>query len=408
MSAEKLLMAGGLPLPEFVSTSNGSSSSSTTVTVTAPAGIQNGDLLIAYGRAPGGNFRFNALAPGFSLVWTNGGVDFIATKTAANESGNYTFTGSNSAGYTVVMLVYRNARQVNTLGELGIADDMSGFTLPAITPTFRGVLCALSRGGTITSGPSGMTLRVNNVSSTYKIYLYDQSPQEASSSGTRSVTFNAASIAAGFLFQITNEKPVAPEFIASAQTQRTTSGSSLTIDKPSGTEEGDLMVAVMATPVNSTWTGASEWTEVADQGSSPSLRIAYKVAGASEGASYTFTSSASSTSSGCILTYRYAAYDTIASSFTGASSGIVQPSQIAPTQSQSVLLACVATPSASVTATFLNLPMNSKATDGDGTGPSYLVADKLAAKTNSGFHRFTISGAAVGIMLALKPTRSIV
>jgi len=99
-----------------------------------------------------------------------------------------------------------------------------------------------------------------------------------------------------------------PEFVAASSTNPVTT-SSITVNKPAGTQQGDLMIAVMSASVNATFTGATGWTEVVDQAVSPSLRVAYRYAGATEGSSYSFTSSPSGASkAAAILTYRYAQY----------------------------------------------------------------------------------------------------
>jgi len=104
-----------------------------------------------------------------------------------------------------------------------------------------------------------------------------------------------------------------PTFIASAKTSNETLGTTLVIAKPTGTAEGDLMVAFMGASNDATWTGDTDWTEVVDEGVEPSLRVAYKIAGASEPADYTFTCSVSSHRAGTILTFRNAAYETASS-----------------------------------------------------------------------------------------------
>lgn len=95
--------------------------------------------------------------------------------------------------------------------------------------------------------------------------------------------------------------------IASSSTKLEPTLSTITIDKPSGTVEGDLMVAFVAQRGLSTWTPPTDWTELKDQKTADdtngagSATILYKVAGASEGASYVFTPSLTDTMAGFIL-----------------------------------------------------------------------------------------------------------
>ncbi len=95
----------------------------------------------------------------------------------------------------------------------------------------------------------------------------------------------------------------------------TSNTASLVLNKPTGTADGDLMVAFMWGRLSATtWTGDTGWTEALDQGAAPAMRVAWKVA-ASEGSSYTFTASSSAERpAGAILTYRKASIDAVGAS----------------------------------------------------------------------------------------------
>lgn len=69
------------------------------------------------------------------------------------------------------------------------------------------------------------------------------------------------------------------------------SGSSLTITKPTGTVEGDLLVAAVGLAENANFTGPSGWTFIRrdDNTSNINLEWWYKVAGASEPSNYTWS-----------------------------------------------------------------------------------------------------------------------
>lgn len=195
-----------------------------------------------------------------------------------------------------------------------------------------------------------------------------------------------------------------PTFIASATTQNTSGGNTLVINKPTGTQDGDLMIAFMSSSsTDSTWTGATGWTEVIDQGSTPNLRIAYKIA-SSEGSSYTFTLSSNSTLSGSILTYRTTSYDAIGSITTGANPLIV--TSVSASTTNCMLLGFVTRSTASLTITAPG-SMTTRVTDNDGTSPSYCIAEEqLTSSGASGTRTFSgLSGSAntAGILLTIKP-----
>lgn len=401
------------PLPEFVASSTNRISSSTN-TVTAPSGIQDGDLLVALVNSDSSG-QILISTSGFSLIAQYPDAAdsfFLATKIATSESGNYTFTWSSINANTVTILVYRNATCVNVVGTLGAASTSTPIA-GGITPTYKGVLCAFFAAGgasakTVETAPSGMTLRASQQISAPTAVVYDQSPQDASPSGNKILTWTAGAICLAILFQITNEPIVAPNLIAIESTSTANITSTLTINKPAGTIEGDLMIAVMGTDSGSTtWTGDTDWIEIADLGTSNhSLRVAYKIAGTSEGLNYTFTYNSSRRLSGSILTYRNAAYDKIGSFGTGANP-IVIPS-ITLNKSQSILIAVGMRSNSGITLTT-PIGMSALVVDNDTDSPSYIVCDQIVPKGPTGTRSTDAnsSNGVAGIMLAINPTRSL-
>jgi hypothetical protein len=135
-------------------------------------------------------------------------------------------------------------------------------------------------------------------------------------------------------------------FIASAK-----SINSFTINKPTGTLEGHLMVAFLNTDSTQgrTWTPPSGWTETLDPAIAPSITVCYKVAGASEGASYTWTLSGPGNASGIICTYANAVWDTVGTMSTTNASGVQTAPAITLAASGSTLFAYFAATGASRT-----------------------------------------------------------
>lgn len=223
-------------------------------------------------------------------------------------------------------------------------------------------------------------------------------------SGTDSANYCWCAVTMALLPAQTNQS--GPFAIAQASTQ-TASSSTLVINKPAGTREGDLMVACMAASTNVTWTGDTGWTEVADQGANPSTRIAYKVAGASEGASYTFTASNTVNVSGTIVTYRNAAYDAVGSITSGAATLAV--GSVTASAAFSRILSTVARGASGITITG-PATMETIAIDNDATAPSRLVEQdaSLSPAGASGTRSFVMgSGTAVsGALVAIKPAAS--
>ena len=121
------------------------------------------------------------------------------------------------------------------------------------------------------------------------------------------------------------------------------SGTSLVINKPTGTTQGDLMVAFMYSSGGGTFTQPSGWTEVVDSG----ICVSYLVAGASEGSSYTFTASKSGVYIGAIVTYRNAVYDAIGTITTSTSTPLSIPAVTLSANGSTVLAYVAASPTSS-------------------------------------------------------------
>lgn len=232
-------------------------------------------------------------------------------------------------------------------------------------------------------------------------------------------TFSAADLAQFSYCTLTmglrpNQNQPGPIVISQASAQTTSSGTTLVINKPTGTREGDLMIAIMGFQSNAvgTWTGGTGWTEAADLNEGSGHRIAYKVAGASEGTSYTFTCTNSTTLGGTILTYRNAAYDTIGSFSALATGGaaITVPA-VTPTADFAEVVLSLMDQGASNTwpdqTGFSQLAVNA-----DGDGPSWRIFSKNAlslANVSSGTvaaDSSATSGETSGIQLSIKPATS--
>jgi hypothetical protein len=118
----------------------------------------------------------------------------------------------------------------------------------------------------------------------------------------------------------------------------TAATSSLTMNVPSGTTSGDLMIAWLTKSGGSnTYTQPSGWTEVIDLGAaSRSFMVAYRVADVGEPANYTWTTpDTGNNKAGNIITFRNAAYDVTAGASTGTT---VAPSRTVSANNSWLLL----------------------------------------------------------------------
>ncbi len=399
-------------LPSFISASSAGTIFAN-IFVPAPAGIQDGDLLVAIGALQSGS-RLTEVSTGFKLLTTQvsttaePGYLFLAAKVASGESGTYAFSQSVSgADARVVILVYRNANKINYTGTVarGTAGTISA---PEIFPSYRGTSVAAffldNTSGSITSAPAGMTQVFNKLDAAECAVVYE-GLQDAVPAPARSITWNNTTAGKSCIqFQISNEPDLEPELIGATHSQYSASGTSLVIDKPYETLQGDLLVAICTqSGGTATWTGPAGWTEVADYNGRPVGAFFYKIAGVSEVGPYTFTSNSSRILSGTILCYRYAAFSEV-----GTAAGNANPlllSSILSGYSQSKIIAIAARDAVSIT-----IPpdqnMRKIVTNDDATGQSYVICDNGVSAGTSGTRRFSVGSASNvnGAMLIVKPS----
>jgi hypothetical protein len=291
------------------------------VTINKPAGVQSGDLLILFIAYTGGNFR-SPPPTGFSylngnLVPTSTQVRLaIAYKIAgSSEPSTYTISelapgsSGSSNGQVISLVAYRGANTIHLIGNTSYSTSGSTTTASSIVPTNSGYLIgcfAKYAQETIVTEPTAMSQISGGAASNIgSIYIYEEADVPSGTTGNRSATWSGSSSGGAVLLQITNEPTINSPFVSVANSTSTTGSSSLTISKPANVQEGDLLVAFMVSGTTATWTGATDWVEVIDS----TVRVAYKVATASEPISYTFSRSATGVaSSGCIVALRGVSY----------------------------------------------------------------------------------------------------
>jgi hypothetical protein len=198
------------------------------------------------------------------------------------------------------------------------------------------------------------------------------------------------------------------QYVALAATLNPSSGSTVVVDRPTGTVEGDLMVGFCLSDNTGSWTGDTGWTEVLDFNGGAALRIAYKVATASEPSSYTFTYTASRVLRGAILTYRNAQYDTVGAVSTTISGSVHTAPEITVAQSGSALIAVWAANDSGISWSAFTSGMTFRTSNNSGTASSWAIYDDLDYPAGlSGSKSATISAttgsAEPTVLLSLKP-----
>lgn len=103
--------------------------------------------------------------------------------------------------------------------------------------------------------------------------------------------------------QVAQGADAAPTFVA-ASSNNAGGGGSITVNKPAGTAQDDVMIAKISISNNVDSNPPAGWTLIRDDGTGPRQKLFWKRAGASEPASYAFTTAGTSTRTITIVAYR--------------------------------------------------------------------------------------------------------
>jgi hypothetical protein len=167
-------------------------------------------------------------------------------------------------------------------------------------------------------------------------------------------------------------------------------GTTVVVNKPTGTVSGDLLVAVMISDAGPAWTQPAGFTEVLDVVSAPFGGASWKAAGGAEPSTYTFTADAPHVLVAALLCFRNAAFDTIGA--PGANT--------------------VAPPAGSITLSGEGLTLAVFAANNDGvtfstpTGCTPVIADSDTAKPSIALFRKAVAAGATPIISSVSsPSR---
>lgn len=325
----------------------GSISTTTSISLTALTGgmdtqPREGDVVIVYyGTGAGEDRAIGVTTAGYTEIAelysndnedVNLSVSYKAMSSTPDTSVVVSATGHSSDSGSVVIKVFRNV-------DIGTILDATSTTAtglnsvlcnpPAITPVTAGAVIVSGGSGAHTQGVQTFSSSdlVNFSSVGGPDNLHDSTtgmgfynwisgavdPAAFTFSTTNSVNFSWAAVTLALRPAIGR----GPIFIAnSAVAESGANKTSLTINKPTGTADNDLMVSFIYTNgLAGGITPPAGWTEVLDSrmsGDSANVQICYKTA-SSEGSSYNFTTGTATDITGFIITYRNGAYDTVGS-----------------------------------------------------------------------------------------------
>lgn len=173
-----------------------------------------------------------------------------------------------------------------------------------------------------------------------------------------------------------------PILVNSTSAVQNTASTTITVNVPSGTANGDLMILLVCSGSGSnTWTTPAGWTLWSPTLDSNGRAVFYRTA-SSEPASYTITQSSSTTSNANILTYRNASIDVIGAFSTSGASPSVAPS-ITTTANNATVFYFVASPT--VASCTYTTPTNFTplVSDSDATAPSSAIFTRVQATAGS-------------------------
>jgi hypothetical protein len=195
-------------------------------------------------------------------------------------------------------------------------------------------------------------------------------------------------------------------YVSSADTSQNTSSTTITVNVPSGTANGDLMLMIVGTGGNSTntWTTPLGWNigTAGSQGRALFWRTA-----SSEPGNYTVTQSASSTSNAFILTFRNAVFDT---SGLAGQSAVTSPTPVAITVAvANSTIVYVAQSNLGTNITYTTpTGYNARASDSGATEPSAAIFS-LAGVGSGSYSAPSITGSGAqsrAYVISLAPTLS--
>jgi len=291
--------AGLAATPTFRSSSS-SSAISTNLTLNKPAGVVQNDVMIAEieVRAPN-----SITAPtGWTLIHnttlsTSGQLATYYKVAGASEPSSYTWSSADPNGKAGGITDWYN---VNTSSPVDTSSGNTGTgtadTAPAITTAAANepVLLFAAQIGEVTfSPPNGTYQRYQAATSgaTYGASVMAGDLVQPIAGSTAAGVATASSGGGGWLAQLVALKPKAVPTFRSASSA-TAISTSLTINKPAGVVQNDVMVAEVAVRATNSITAPTGWTLILDTslGSSGHVSTYSKVAGASEPSSYTWTS----------------------------------------------------------------------------------------------------------------------
>jgi len=193
------------------------SSTSTTDVASPPASLANGDLMIGIHSTYNLENVAHTHSPpsGWNLIQSETPLArsrmSVFEKIAASESGNYTFTDSQTVDHIVNILRITGHKATGYIHQSAKAPfvTQTNFICPEVTTTLDDCLilyiCHWNGSGTLSSAPAGTTSRIDHAftgETTHRLFCYSKTLATAGPSGTGTFVRSAAANGIGITIAI--------------------------------------------------------------------------------------------------------------------------------------------------------------------------------------------------------------
>jgi hypothetical protein len=290
-NSNQITLSGGSAATGSASGTTGGAA--TSFTIAMPTGVKQGDIMVAAITAVGGTGETLTSTGWTSINRTNSGTalaqEVFWKYAGASEAGPYTFNLSASNKASGVILAYTNVASASPIDVSSGGITTSGtttITAPSVTTTVANdmLLGFFGHVGDYTDTAVSFS----------SIEATAASTGNGASSRTRTSGSDALLGAAGATGSKTETTATAGANIGQlvAIKPSTNATTSLTIPKPTGTVQGDVIVAAITISGNITFTPPSGWTSIQSgvtAGNEITTQSWWLAAGASEPSSYTWS-----------------------------------------------------------------------------------------------------------------------
>lgn len=184
-------------------------SESTSITVTAPASIQDNDILVAFARNDVSDSTSLSLPTGFTSIATQSSSDYkrtqryvIGWKRASSESGDYAFgqTGTDPVAYAAIIVLrgcLASGSPVDVYSNTAYTTSNTTIRAASVTTTVANTML-VAAGGTYGvsdfTPPTGMTERLDVGSGGCEISMATVEQASTGASGAKDFTYGSSQV----------------------------------------------------------------------------------------------------------------------------------------------------------------------------------------------------------------------